>query len=471
MLKHPIKRWLDFILLIPILLIPILLNQVHAGDKKIFVGDTVFSGSMGGSDSITLSISSGLLHFKGKWDGGHSTAKSLWTLGPNGSIYIDKEAEINNNMKDKINARQLSVFGQGPQSTLETDPNFDADHMGYNPTDTNNWVSNGWSVLYLKNLTYITHASKNLPTVNKRSGSPPYDLTHHGLLIFQGGSKTVWKVSDTDQSYDGGINWDHPLDVIVDKSLTFTGVYVDAAKVHFGSLTSGGSTLIKKGKGTLHISGSQGYASEAKIVVAQGTVIFNTDPGKPNEDQLNKPYKLQSPGQHLSLEVSSEGEAQLLANEPVWDAHNKLFLPQTKRNGFYTIESQGVMKVGAGQIDISTTLTLSSSSILILSNITDSSYWTAEGKIQLAGNIKIEGGSLGLGKHILMKSSAGISGTFSSVQIPDGVILGYDEKSLFVTVSKPLTLRMFKTKRNNLQEVYWGSLLMGNKFRLDGKGL
>lgn len=289
-------------------------------------------GDLSSITTETLSIynSTTVLTFDSIWNNGQSASRTYWKLYDGSQVAVTGAAAINNNMPDLINARPFQVQGYG---TIEFLPEFNADHTGYLPgmdyTQTvayyggdGSWAANGLSTLTLiGNVTMISHASQNLPSIHKLGHELNNDIvhTHHGLITITDEPGPLWIVKSNDQQYDGGINWSVDWTLQTDADLTFTGIYEPRAKVSFGSRAEGVATLTKIGSGRLVIDGTQAYNPGTAIMVAEGAVEFFTDPSDYGPYypiwHWTAKYADQNEGQNLVLSILAGATCSFLAEQ------------------------------------------------------------------------------------------------------------------------------------------------------------
>lgn len=331
---------------------------------------------------------------------------------------------VNNNLDDLINARPFSLEGDGTneEEVVELDELFNADHMGY----PSNWIAKGWSTVMLGNITYISHASRNLPTVNKKSGSASH--THHGLIVFTNPSGdnpwqyAKWIVRTNPQEYDGGINWDESWTLVTEKSLTFNGEYI-AGKAHvsFGSRGADGAAITKQGADSLVVEGIQAYAPGTAMIVQEGDVIFHTDPATQGTNYLNWPCS--NPGPYLELSVSNGAGVEFRA----------------ATNGLHTISNFGSLTLAAtSRLATTATMTLGPSANTQV-------YMPSIGAcVTCGGSVSIQGGDftlLGTPPIDLTTaiSASNITGCFSRTNnAPAGSELLYGTDKVWLALDRDL---------------------------------
>lgn len=418
---------------------------VEENDSKkkgglVFSADNTFAGSIRSTHWYgwpSLTADGCHMTFDGKWDNGYGSSEGFWFLTNSAVIHVGPNAQINNNCEDLINARSFRIEGTGTNDVLEWDPDFRADHTGY-PT---NWHNNGLSTINLCNVGMISHHSNNLSTINKKTFSGTNIVySHHGLItIGKGGSAAswtgvVWTVRGTDQEYDGGINWREPWTLRTETDLTFTGQYWDGAKVAFGNGGTWGSVLTKEGGGALILNGTQGYSTGSVMVVKEGSVVFNTDPGNPGEvyRQINWPGV--NPGQYLEVFVSSNGAVEF----------------NSISNRLYSLDSEGDVTLITGRLQVAQGVCLYDKSRLTL-QLGDEGRNTpkilADTGVALSGSLVFSWGDpISHGDYVLIETHGadGIAGAFVSVALP--------EWSRLVTVTNggtTLRLRVYDPSGDN----------------------
>lgn len=370
----------------------------------------------------------------GKWNG----ASGAWGSGSAGSssysflrmsqgarFVFAPSFEINNNNADLINARGVFVVGTGWGEVLECDPLFDADHTGYDlqlpPNQQTDWVANGLSTINIVNATYITHATRNLPSIHKKAGDGSY--THHGLITFSPpsgvvGTNALWIVRSAAQEYDGGINWSFPWTLRTEEDLTFTGQYSIAAKVAYGTRGSVGTWMRKEGASALILDGTQGYCAGAGMVVAEGSVRFNTDPGDPGALYLQTHWPTSNPGQFLQLNVLAGAVAEF--NVP--------------RSGLQSLELAGSGIVYGGRVEVTGAVVLHPSSALSLVASDLDARLDSGSAVSLGGTITVADPGLPPGSYPLITAAGGISGSFASSVLPPGCTLTYAPNQVLLEV-------------------------------------
>jgi opacity protein-like surface antigen len=260
-------------------------------------GPLAIAGTLRGQHRVRLLVDGSEVLFNGYWEGADSgRSRNQIELSNGGRLRLGPEARLNQRLGPFINARVFYAIGDGSDTALELDPEFTADHMGFPQVDT--WRSLGFSVLYCRSTTLISHATPSLPSVHKRSGNGNH--THHGVIVLENGT---WLVRSERQVYNGQVRWSGRSRIHTDEDLVFIGHYFDDSRCYFGNYTRNESDrLTKTGAGTLYLLGTQIYGPAAELVVAEGRMSVRTDPADPG-------YRF-AEGQdvhrrHLAIDVAS----------------------------------------------------------------------------------------------------------------------------------------------------------------------
>lgn len=318
-------------------------SVAHAGTLNVATSTTstglagwgaVFSSNT--TENLNVTGSGTVLTVDSDWFNGTGSSQTNWDVASGAKILLTSSARINDNMPDLVNARPFFVSGQG---TIEFQAGFNADHTGYVPGYTaaanvshwggdGSWQNIGFSTINLRDeVTMITHASQNLPSIHKLGfqigegnvNGPASETahTHHGLITIDGtpsGNGPRWVVTGSDQFYDGGINATVDWTLETQTDLEFTGVYLPKAKVAFGSRGSQGFTLTKEGAAALILNGTQGYNPGSMIDIKEGSVVFHTNPNDngPYYENTSDPANLEwawpasnTEGTNLEVQVHS----------------------------------------------------------------------------------------------------------------------------------------------------------------------
>lgn len=410
----------------------------------IIDSDGVFSDTIKIMGNETMEVRSAKVEFRGKIDHSFGNAKLTTTLEGGSKLTFQADAVIDNNMTDGVNARPMLFRGSGTADTIAHDAAFDADHTGFDTSKTyeeqvwsaDQWHAEGFSSAYYSNLTLITNHSRNLASIHKRTpagGDTTY--THHGLMFFYKtteSSRAIWHVQTNPHTYDGGFGWNIPLELFAHETITFTGVNHEAARVHFGSLSGVGERLTKRGAGNLVISGTQGYNEGSVIDIHEGGVVFNTDPGDSNAIEWH--YKTTGEGQYLRVIVRQGGFAHFLKGDPVWDSHDMVYVPPVDRNRLLSLESYGEVLVGKGLLEVKTAAQFSSDARFVFEKVSDQTGLRAEADVELGGILEVRSHELATGSHTLISAGQSMTGEFSSVSLPEGCSVVYEEDRLIMVV-------------------------------------
>ncbi|MCC5840928.1 MAG: hypothetical protein JJT96_12485 [Opitutales bacterium] len=323
--------------------------------------------------------------FNGFWDGwGSNTTHNLFVSG-GARFLFGPEARVNNQMRDIIRARAFFARGDGhPDNVLEFHADFNAD-MG-----TAEQPVGGLSTLRVGDMTLITNATRNLPTIHKRlsNGGP----THHGLLIFDQGEGAHWIVRSQNQEYDGGIFWSRNWTLTAETDLLSIPVNRPGEDVGFGSTTPG-TTLTKRGPGTLILDDAQGYVFNSTFLVEEGAVVFLTDPFQtwPGGRMVNA-------GNHLSLLLTGGGQVAFEAPTG-----------QTFHVHHITAMDAATVRVGPGRLAVSETLsTPAGTTLQVVLGVADEVLpKVTAGELAIGGVLAVEAGDgFGAGQYRLFPASA-----------------------------------------------------------------
>jgi hypothetical protein len=402
-----------------------------------YESDATVTEGWGRQDAPSVEIRGCSIIYQGRINADEPTYTFTTELSGGATLFLDEHAVVDNNATGSesnrcVNARPIYFVGSGLQDTVDHHPAFDADHSGFDedrsPDEqscgSGSWDATGMSSNYYSGVVYVTHHTRNLPSIHKLAGGS-LNHTHHGLLTFPDTHGPVtWIVADNDQTYDGGIRNATTLTIVAEKDLTATGVNHPDAQVNFGSSKSEGGTLVKKGPGTLFIHGTQAWNPGALMRIEEGGVVIGTDPGAPQE--LYSTYGIYDPCQCLTLEVRAGGNASLLPGTPIWDAHAKEYLPTEDRNGFAAIENRGTITAGPGLIDTEGDVVLYDGSHLLFTDVSAHTTVTVGGTLTLDGTLTVDAVSSSDAPHVLMQSSGSLSGSFDAHNLPDGVSIAVE---------------------------------------------
>jgi hypothetical protein len=394
--------------------------------------DATVTDNWGGDGPVTVEITGCDIVYQGHIDGARPNSKFTAKLSAGARLLLGEHASVDNNMTGSgddlcVNARPIYFIGSGLQDTVDHHLAFDADQSGFDESrpaeeqrcGSGGWESNGMSSNYYSGVVYVTRHTRNLPSIHKLAGGS-LDHTHHGLLTFiPSNGPVTWIIADNDQAYDGGIRNGTDLTIVAHKHITATGVNHPDAQVNFGSSKSDGGTITKQGSATLYIHGTQAWNPGALMRIEQGSVVFGTDPGAPEE--LYSTYGIYDPCQCLTLEVGEEGAAELLPGTEIWDAHAGEYLPLEDRNGFASIENRGTIRVGPGVVDIAETMTLFDGSQWRFTRVDNAARVNVGGDLALGGALIVDEVAADGGSHVLIETQGSLSGQFDSHSLPEGV--------------------------------------------------
>ncbi len=317
----------------------------------VFSGQSEFHGSYRGAAfaaQLGIHVESGSLLFNGRYHcaltGGD---KGRFLLGKDAQLLLGAKAEINQQMEGMILARPIHVLGEGRSSILELAPDFKADHMGW--PDLKNMRPNGFSVLFIKNATLISHHTQSLPSVHKFSGNGNH--THHGVLVFQG-EDAGWQVKSQPQVFDGVLAFEGRAILDLEEDLLFTGHFFEDSHCYFGSFTDkhGAPELMKRGPGKLIIMGTQLYKVPSVIRVQEGEMSIRTPTHNPGHYALTR-YAGQD-WDNLDLVIEEKG---LLRLNPT-----RNFFQSRIRN----LELLGTLKLGSVDLRVQQEMSLGPSASL-----------------------------------------------------------------------------------------------------------
>ncbi len=239
-----------------------------------------FNGTIRGTGLTNVLIDGGTLNFGGTWQIADAGLSSSFIRMSNGAkTLFTATAQINNQLPSIIEARVIFVSGTTGEEVVEFDPAFRSDYMGF--PDLQQWGPNGFSVLFLEDVTYVSHNTASLPTVHKRSGNGNH--THHGVVDFYKGTKNTWLVKSATQYYDGVVGAGKALTIRTEKDLILTGAYFEDSRCYFGADSDNPVQLVKDGPATLALMCSQVYSPGTTFLVKQGAVDFYSDPADPGQ--------------------------------------------------------------------------------------------------------------------------------------------------------------------------------------------
>jgi hypothetical protein len=343
--------------------------------------------------------------YNGFWDGWGSNTTHHVRLGAGARFVFGPEARVNNQMRDIVRARAFFANGDGhPDNILEFHPDFNAD-LGSegNP-------QGGLSTLRVGDATLITHATQNLPTIHKLLswGAP----THHGLLIFDQGSGAHWIVRSQNQEYDGGIFWSRDLTLTTETDLLSIPINAPGEDVGFGSTTPG-TTLTKRGAGSLILDHSQGYVMDTTFLIEAGSVVFLSNPF-----QTWSSGRMVASGNHLSLVLAAGGETSLLP-----PADTSFHLHQVEASPGATVH------LGAGRLQVSGRFALATDSTLrlLLGPGGNTSPKIIAGEVDIQAILQVEAGDgFGPGDFFLFPPDATGALAFSEIRLPSGYAGSFD---------------------------------------------
>jgi len=406
--------------------------------------DGVFWDTVKIMGNETMEIRSARVEFRGKIDHSFGNARLTTALEGGSRLTFQADAVIDNNMPDGVNARPMFFRGSGTVDTIAHDVAFNADHTGFDTSKTyqeqvwapDQWHAEGVSSAYYSNLTLITNHSRNLASIHKRTpagGDTTY--THHGLMFFYKStesSRAIWHVRTNPHTYDGGFGWNLPLELFAHETITFTGVNHEAARVHFGSLSGVGERLTKRGAGNLVISGTQGHNEGAVMDIHEGGVVFNTDPGDSNAIEWH--YKTSGEGQYLRVIVRHGADAHFLKGDPIWDSHEMVYVPPVDRNRLLSLESYGEVRVGKGLLEIKDSVHFSSDARLVFEKVNHQTGLRGDADVFPGGVLEVRSHELARGSHTLISAGQSMMGEFSSVNLPEGCSVVYEENRLILVV-------------------------------------
>jgi hypothetical protein len=237
--------------------------------------DTLLTGTIRGRRCLNLWVDGCTTTLAGRWEGADAAqVKNCIALERGGRLRVAATARINQQVEGFINARVIEVVGDGSATVIDFDPAFVADHMGFPDLDA--WRCDGFSVLFCRNTTMVTHATASLPSVHKRSGDGSH--THHGVISLDA---STWEVRDERQVYDGMVSWRSDSVIRTEADLLLIGHYTEGSHCYFGNLARPEADRLRKtGPGALHLLGSQIYGPQAVLEVTEGLLALRTDPAR-----------------------------------------------------------------------------------------------------------------------------------------------------------------------------------------------
>lgn len=238
-------------------------------------GASVLSGLVSGDNVVRIRLVGGETTFNGRLNAaGSGRSRTFLEIGKGSRFYVATDAEINQQMRDMVNARGIYVLGAGLDSTLEFAAGFDADKTGF--PDMERWGPNGFSELYVSNVTVVTHSSRSLPSVHRKSSRGVY--SHQGVFSMQGGVTNAWVVRTEKQVYDGLFVWSDTLLLHASSDLLLTGHDCENGRCYFGTVGGQSGQLVKAGAGRVDLMGTQSYGVGTVLRVEEGALIVHTDP-------------------------------------------------------------------------------------------------------------------------------------------------------------------------------------------------
>jgi autotransporter-associated beta strand protein len=231
-------------------------------------GTRTFANPLASDDAVVVGVGTATtITYQGHWGGGDANAGSTVVLRDGGHFVMGAGAHVNTLAADLTNVRPFVVTGDG---TFEIDAGMVADRTA------GGTVADGFAGLELRDATLLTHSTQSLPVVVKNDG---FGATHRaGSIRFSGTGGSEWRVATANQQFDGGVKFASSATILAEKDLTHTGTVAGKFDGQF-QIASGDAVLTKQGAGWLNLSQSQGYAPGSRIVVREGGVRFNTDPG------------------------------------------------------------------------------------------------------------------------------------------------------------------------------------------------
>jgi len=247
-------------------------------------------------------------------------------------LVIGPDARINNNKPDLINARPFTVTGEGTTSVLRFHPDFNADladptvRVSQFPLAVPNpdpddpfYVKpvGGMSTLRAGNVTLVTTATQNLPTIHKYTGGEKHH-THHGLLTFTvNAPPPAWVVDGQPQRYDSGVYWRHDWVLETRKDLRIDALWHEGVNIGFGNWGGEDTTLTKRGGADLILNATQAYLPGTTLRVEEGGVQFLRDPDiSSTPEALKANGFIKGTGNHLELELGDKGKAVISLTTP-----------------------------------------------------------------------------------------------------------------------------------------------------------
>lgn len=408
----------------------------------ILQSDATFTGkvfSKGWYGYPTLTADGATLTFQGSWDGGYGSVKSYLLMKNGGRVLVDAGARLNNMKTDLKNSRSFYIRGEGLDEVVEFAPGFQADHTGWDDqlsyeenvasfdgggVDGSGWHADGLAGVIIGDCTWITHSSQSLPSIHQWT---PTDLAdHHGMITIRpnGWGEDDWKgfrwiVRSTDQTYDGGVNWYRDWTLVTEADLTLTGVFTDDTRVSFGNRDGEGKTVTKEGDGTLRLAGSQAYSAGSTLLVRAGAVVFETDPGTPNDLQIAYNWPTRDPGQHLS--VTSDYGATVTFDAPT--------------NRIDALNASGTTVVAEGRLELATDLEFGSDHWLEIHAVGSLPAVSIGRNTRLHGHLKVSSVPNPHQTYTLLESADPLEGFFVVVQVPEGMQLAYQPHRVLLVPS------------------------------------
>ena len=338
------------------------------------------------SGSATLTLNGSLQAWGNEFDI-YQDAGSHLIIGP--------DAQINNNRPDLVNARPFRFFPADQTAILELHENFNADLADTAVTadefpfaktsdDSGDGVYvkpvGGMSTWQTVSGTTITHHSRNLASIHKYTGGEKR-YTHHGLWDFVGTDEPapVWIVRSNPQSYDGGIYFIRDWTLNTEKDFTFEGLWHEDVNIGFATRSGAEDiTFTKKGAADFIIKGTQAYGPGTTMRVAEGRVLFHTDPMIGAEPLAGNPFWFGGTGNHLRLEVAEGATAVFLP-----PAGETFHLAAAEIAGGMTVQYNGSTALAvSGEMNISGTLVVETAAAL---DADEYVVATAEAGLKLSG--------------------------------------------------------------------------------------
>ncbi len=381
-------------------------------------GDADFPGTLRGNGNVQMFLDGATVNFSGRLEAADSgDTNTYFRLSGGSRLLFTADAAINQQMPNMIYARVIWTYGQGRDDIVEFAPKFRADRMGY--PDIERWHADGFSVLFVGEVTLITHDSRSLPTVHKKAGSGGH--THHGVLSFTSGKQALWIVRSRPQQYDGVLDWAETVTMRTEKDFTQIGHYSEDSHCYFGTRTTEGGTFIKEGPAALNLLGTQAYSPGSRMLVREGVVRMFTNPASANEvfkRTVKRPENRWGP--NLQIEVAP-GAKLVVAT------------PEHVGVGLASLRSEGTVDVRRGPVRVEGALTLGAKSLLeveLPSQPSETPLIAAGASARVNGRIRLRNDALRPGRYVLIEASE-ISGR-PQIQAPDGVKATWDAGAILV---------------------------------------